>query len=114
MRSLLVEMVLNISLATKVLKMFMHIFLKISAYRRNLDESKYLSFLIKDNHLLEKYNEFKGNIKNRTKKEFDIEPVYNEKYLNTKIKSYNGKINTNFHKNKIPKEHSQCKCLSLI
>ena len=39
------------------------------------------------------------------KKEF--EPAYNEKYLKTKIKSYNGKINTIFHNNKIPKEGSQ-------
>ena len=108
------EMVLNISLSRKMLKMFVHIFLKISTYIRNLDEIKYLSFLIKDNELLGKYNEFKGNIKNRIKKQFDSEPVYNEKYLNTKIKSYNGKINTNFHKNKIPKERSQFSCLSLI
>ena len=30
---------------------------KMSAYRRDLDESKYMSFLIKDDELLEKYNE---------------------------------------------------------
>ena len=35
-------------------------------------------------------------ITNSIKKKFDIEPVYNEKYLRTKIKSYKGKINTNF------------------
>ena len=28
----------------------------MNAYRRNLDEVKYMSFLIKDNKLLEKYN----------------------------------------------------------
>ena len=38
------------------------------------------------------------------KKEFDCEPVYNEKYLKAKTKSYNGKINKNFHNNKIPKK----------
>ena len=27
--------------------------------------------------------------------------VYNEKYLKAKIKSYNGKINSNFHNDKI-------------
>ena len=43
---------------------------------------------------------------------FDSEPVYNEKYL--KIKSYNGKIDTNFHYNKIPKESSKFICLSVI
>ena len=36
-----------------------------------------------------------------------------QKYLKTKIKSYNGKINTNFYSNKIPKEGSQYICLSV-
>ena len=33
--------------------------------------------------------------------------VYNEKHLKAKIKSYNGKIISNFHNNKIPREVSQ-------
>ena len=49
-----------------------------------------------------------------SKKKFDSEPVYNKKNLKDQIKSYNGKINTNFHNNKIPKEDSQYICLSLI
>ena len=48
------------------------------------------------------------------KKEFDSEPVYNEKYLKTKLRSYNGKINVNFYNNKITKEESQCISLSVI
>ena len=36
------------------------------------------------------------------------------KNLKAKIKSYNGKININFHNNKIPKEGSQFICLSVI
>ena len=55
-----------------------------------------------------------GKKKYIIKKEFDSEPVYNEKYLKAKIKSYNGKINTNFHNNKIPREGSQFICLSVI
>ena len=39
--------------------------------------------------------------------------MYNEKYLKAKVKSY-GKINTNFHNNKIPKEDSQHICLLVI
>ena len=46
-------------------------------------------------------------VKSILKKKFDSEPVYNEKYLKAKIKSYNGKINTNFHNSKILKEVSQ-------
>ena len=64
--------------------------------------------------MLEKYNEIWKKVSNITKKEFDSKTVYNEKYIKTKIKSYNRKINTNFHINKIPKEGSQCICLSVI
>ena len=39
--------------------------------------------------------------------EFENKPVYNRKSLKTKLESYNGKINTNFHNNKVPKEGSQ-------
>ena len=30
---------------------------KMSAYKKDFDETKYMSFLIKDDELLEKYNE---------------------------------------------------------
>ena len=70
--------------------------------------------MIKDDELLEKYNEIWEKIENGIKKEFDGKPVYNEKYLRAKIKAYNGKINTNFHNNKIPSAGSQFICLSVI
>ena len=89
-------------------------FLKISGYRKDFDETKCMSFLIKDDELLEKYNEIWEKVNKSIKKEFDSEPVYNEKYLKTKIKVYKGKINTKFYNNKIPKEDSQCICLSVI
>ena len=40
--------------------------------------------------------------------------VYNEKYLKIEIKFDNGKININFHNNKIPKEGSHSIFLSVI
>ena len=57
---------------------------------------------------------FEKNVCNIIKKESDSKSVYNEKYIKTKIKSYNGKINANFDNNKMPKEGSQCICLSVI
>ena len=56
-----------------------------------------MSLFIKDNELLEKYNK----IKSATVKGFDSEPVYKERNIKSKIKSYEGKINTNFHDNKV-------------
>ena len=52
--------------------------------------------------------------KKKRKKKIGSKLLYNEKYLKPKTKSYNGKINTNFYNNKIPKEGSQCICLSVI
>ena len=86
----------------------------MSAHRRDFDETKYIPFLIKHHELLEKYDKIKKEVKTGIKKEFASEPVYNEKCLKAKIKSYNWKINTNFYNNKIPKEGSQFICLSII
>ena len=85
----------------------------MSAYGKDCDETKYVSFLIKDDKLLEKYNALWEKI-NSLKKEFDSEPVYNEKYLKAQIKSYDWKLNTNFRDNKIPKEGSQFISVLLI
>ena len=86
----------------------------MSAYRKDFDETKYVSFLIKDDKLLEKYSysirrefqkkEISVKVSYTIRKEFDSNPVYNKKYLRAKIKPYNGKINTNFHNNKLPKK----------
>ena len=83
---------------------------KISEYRRDFNQTKYLSFLIKNDELLEIWNKVSKIII----KGFDSELVYNNKYLKTKIKSYGGKVNTTFHDDKVPKERSQYICLSVI
>ena len=64
--------------------------------------------------MLGKYNDIWDKVSHAVKKEFDSEPVYNEKYLRTKIKSYEGKISSNFFWDKILKEGSHCICLSVI
>ena len=40
--------------------------------------------------------------------------MYNDKYIKTKIKIYNNKINTNFRGNKTPEDNECCTCLSVI
>ena len=86
---------------------------KMSAFRRDFDETKYLSSLIRNDELLEKYNGIWDKVNNTIKKEFYSEPVYNEKYVSTKIKSYEGKISTILYEDLIPKEGSLCNCLSI-
>ena len=84
---------------------------KTSVYRGDFDKNKSMSFLIKNE---ETYNEICDKVSNSIEKGFDSEPVYNEKYLKPKTKSSEGKISTNFYGNKMPKEVSQCICLSVI
>ena len=57
---------------------------------------------------------FAKKVSNIIKKEFGSKPIYNEKYLKTKMKYYNGKVNKIFCNNKTPKESSQYICLSII
>ena len=42
--------------------------------------------------MLEKYNEIWDKVSKVIKKGFDSEPVYNGEYIETKIKSYEGKF----------------------
>ena len=66
-----------------------------------IEENKCKSFVTKDNELLKKGDKIWIKSTLVLKKGSIAKPVYNEKYLKTKIKSYEGKINTNFHNNRI-------------
>ena len=46
-----------------------------------------MHFLIEDKELLKKYNDIWNDVSNSIKEEFDSEPIYNKRYLKTKIKS---------------------------
>ena len=109
-RSLLAKKNLNILLATKMLK---KLDLYVNFSQKLVHIQKTLMKLMMNDELLEKCNEIWEKVKNIIKKEFDSDPVYNKKHLKAKIKSCNGKIDTNFHNNKIPKEGSQFICLSV-
>ena len=72
----------------------MYFLSKMSAYRKSFDETKHISFLIKAMNYYKHTMKFgkKLKIMSKKEKEFDNEPVYNEKYLKAKTKFYNGKI----------------------
>ena len=50
---------------------------KMSACRRNFDDTKCMTFLIKDDESLEKHNKIWDKVSNTTKKEFESSRVYN-------------------------------------
>ena len=77
---------------------------RMNEYKRDFDETKFMFFLIKNDELLEKYNEIWDKVSKVIKKGFDSNPEYNDKYLKNKIKSYVRKTNTHFRDNKVPKK----------
>ena len=53
-------------------------------------------------------------IKNKPKIKFHSKPVYEYKYLKTKVKEYDGMIKTNFLGNDILKENMRYTCIACI
>ena len=62
------------------------------------NEGKSMSFVIKDDDLLDKYNEIWDKIKEKLSIKFHSMRVYYEKYIKAKVKEFNGVIKTNFSK----------------
>ena len=75
---------------------------------------KKMSFIIKDNDVLDKYNEIWGKIKNTLNIKFHSMPVYDEKYIKAKVREFNGVVKTNFLGDEVPKEKVHYTCIACI
>ena len=64
---------------------------------QKFDGNRTMSFKISDKQLLKKYSQIWKRVEKLLKIEFDSKPVYgdNDKYIKTKIKIFNGSVNTN-------------------
>ena len=83
------------------------------------DGTRKMSFLTDNNEFLERYTKIWEKISDLIDKKFDSDPVYNNKYINTKIRSCKNDIITNFHdidnkNDKLPEKNKAYKCMSLI
>ena len=65
-----------------------------------------MSFKISNKQLLKKYNQIWKKVKSLLNIKFGSESVYgdNNKYIKTKIKTYDGSVITNFQSKNMPKE----------
>ena len=79
-----------------------------------------MSLMVKDKQLLKNYNKIWKKIEKLMSIDFDSKPTYgdDDKYIKTKIKTYEDSITTNVYNKKgskkIPEEKIPCKCLSII
>ena len=72
------------------------------------------SFVIKDDDVLDKYNKIWDKIKETLSIKFHSMPVYDEKYIKTKVREFNGVIKANFLGDELPKENEHYTCIACV
>ena len=70
--------------------------------------------MIKNDDLLDKYNEIWDKIKVKLNTKFHSMPVYDEKYVKAKVRELNAVIKKNFLGEEIPKENVHYACTACI
>ena len=78
------------------------------------NREKNMSFVIKDDMCLNKYNEIWDKIEETLSIKFHSIPVYDGKYIKAKVREFNGVIKTNFLGDEIPKESMHYTCIACI
>ena len=71
-------------------------------------------FMIKDDKVWDKYDKIWNVIKDKVGNKFHNEPVYEYKYLRTKVREFDGIIKTNFLGKGVPKENTHYTCIACI
>ena len=88
---------------------------QMSGYIRYFENGgKNTSFVIKDDDVLDKYNETWNKIKKTLNIKFHSMPVYDEKYIKAKVREFSGVVKINFLGDKIPKENVHYACIACI
>ena len=99
----------------KIIKPLCIILLQMTGYIKYFENGgKNMSFIVKDDMHLNKYNEIWNKIKETLSIKFHSMPVYDEKYIKAKVREFNGVIKTNFLGNKIPKESMHYTCIACL
>ena len=79
---------------------------QLSGYIKYFEKGgKNMSFMVKDDNVLDKYNKIWSKIKEKLNIKFHSMPVYDETYIKAKVREFDGKIKTNFLDDDVPKEN---------
>ena len=93
----------------KIVKPLCIILPQMSGYMKYFESGgKNMPFMIKNNDMLDKYNEIWNKPKNTLNIKFHSMPVYNEKYIKAKVRELNGVIKTHTKRKCAVRLHSLC------
>ena len=87
----------------------------MNGYIKSLaNRGKNMSFKIEDESVYLKYFKIWNKIKDILNIKLQSQPIYDEKYIKTKVKTFNNSVNTLFQGNEISKERINYVCISAI
>ena len=75
---------------------------------------KNMSFKTEEESVYFKYTEIWNKIKSILNVKFHSQPIYDDKYIKTKVKTFNNTINTLLSGDEIPKERTHYVCIAAI
>ena len=91
------------------------VLLQMSGYVKYFDNGrKNMSFLIEDDSVYLQYTRIWNKIKELLNVKFHSQPIHDDKYIKTKVKTFNETINTLFSDNKVTKKRSHYICIAAI
>ena len=87
----------------------------MSGYIKYFDNGgKIMSFESEDESAYLKYTEIWNNIKDILNVKFHSQPIYDDKYIKAKVKTFNNMINTLFSGDQVLKERIYYVCIAAI
>ena len=95
---------------------------KISGYGKTLkvndgdkdENNKLMSSRIDDEKLLEKYKALQTKIEDLKNIKLNVLPIYNRRYIKTKIRTYGDKVYSNFHGLNMLEDDIECGSFTVI
>ena len=99
----------------EIVKSLFIILPQMNGYIKNFENgNKYMSFLIEDDEVWDRYDEIWCVIKDKLGIKFHSKPVYECRYLKTKVREFHGVIKTDFLGDGVTKENRHYTCIACI
>ena len=73
-----------------------------------------MSFMVKDDNVLDEYNKIWDKIKEKLNIKFHSKPFYDGTYIKVKVREFDGVRKTNILGNEVPKENMHYTCIACI
>ena len=87
---------------------------QMSGYIKYFQSSrKNMSFMVKDDNVLDKYTKIWDKIKEKLNIKFYSKPVYDGTYIKVKVREFDGVIKTNFLVNEVPMHYPCIACITI-